>query len=192
VKILIGFLLLIGLVDYAGAFDLKWSQGVVVMVDGEVRQGEVVFQFAEIVLLRSEGEVNVLPANKVQSFRYYDQKENINRNFVSTQPIGKPAAFYEIVVFGEVSVVRKFKPNVLYNKEHSDKNGFDYFVRIQNELVTLKHFRTKVYPTLIEHFHGLPFAISERRLNPNYAGDAIQIIQIYNKETSAETVLVGI
>jgi len=175
----------------AAASDLKWSQGVVVMANGEVRQGELDFQFSEVVLFKAAGEVSVLNAIKLQSFRYYDQEKNINRKFIS-RVSGKQAIFYEVVVYGEVAVLRKPKFSLFHNRENSDRDGYDYFVSFQNNLSNLKQFRTKVYPTLVEYKGDIRLTISERHLNPNHQSDAIQIIQIYNKETSAETLVAGI
>ena len=163
------------------------------MADGEVRQGELAFQVSEIILFRAVGEVAVFPANKVQSFRYYDQEENINRKFVSrTSSINRFASFYEVVVWGDVSVMRKLSHQIISNRKNSDKDDFDYFISFQNNLVPLKHFRNKIYPNLISSSNHMRVLINENHLNPNDKADAIQIIQLYNKATSVETMVAGI
>ncbi|MEK6780610.1 MAG: hypothetical protein AABY93_02835 [Bacteroidota bacterium] len=189
-------LLLVVLISWGAnvaASDLvKWSQGIIVMVDGEVRQGELAFQVSEIVLFRDAGVVTVFPANKVRSFRNYDQEENINRKFVSrASQTGRIASFYEIVVWGEVSVMRKLKSQVISNQENSDKDGYDYFICFQNNLVNLRHFRSKVYPNLISSSSQMEVLISCHHFNPNNKADAIQIIQFYNRVTYTETLVAG-
>ena len=172
---------------------VKWNQGVIVMPDGKVRQGELAFQVSEIVLFRVAGEVTVFPANKIRSFRYYDPEQNINRKFVSrTSSLKRTSSFYEVVVLGEVSVMRRFNQHVITSREKSDLDDYDYFVCLQENLVPLKQFRNKVYPNLLTSSSQIEMQIKANHLNPNRQGDAIQIIQLYNKATSAETLVAGI
>lgn len=188
------FLLIgVGLGASVIASDLvKWSKGIIVMADGEVRQGELAFQVSEIVLFRASGEVTVFTASKVRSFRYYDQLENINRKFVSrASSLGRTACFYEVVVLGEVSVIRKLSHHMISNRKNSDKDDYNYFICFQNNLIPLHHFRNKVYPSLTSS-RQIGRLIKDRHLNPNHKADAIQIIQLYNKATSAETLVAGI
>lgn len=172
---------------------LKWNAGVVVLDDGQLRQGELAFQVSEIVLFRTEGKVTVYTANKIHSFRYYDQEQDINRKFVSrASTFGRTAIFYEVVVVGEVSIIRKLKTQIIANRKISDKDDFDYFVLFQNNLFTLGQFRNKVYPGLIAKWGQIIDLIKQRHLNPNQKADAIQIIQLYNKVAFAETLVAGI
>ena len=172
---------------------VKWNQGVIVMPDGKVHQGELAFQVSEIVLFRVAGEVTVFPANKIRSFRYYDPEQNINRKFVSrTSSLKRTSSFYEVVVLGEVSVMRRFNQHVITSRKKSDLDDYDYFVCLQENLVPLKQFRNKLYPNLLTSSSQIEMQIKANHLNPNRQGDAIQIIQLYNKATSAETLVAGI
>ncbi len=172
---------------------LEWNAGVLVTVDGEVQQGELAFQVSEIVLLKVADEVTVFPAHKVHSFRYYDLEENINRKFVSrASSLDNHFAFYEVVVSGKAGVIRKCKSIRVSNQKKSDKYGYDYFVFFENNLVSLNQFRNKVYPDLITSSNQMETLIKDHRLNPNRKADAIQIIQLYNKVSYAETVVAGI
>ena len=171
---------------------VKWSKGIIVMADGEVRQGDLAFQVSEIVLFRTADEVTVFTANKVRSFRYYDHQEKINRKFVSrASSLGRTACFYEVVVLGEVSVMRKLSHHIISNRKNSDKDDYNYFICFQDNLIPLHHFRNKVYPSLTSS-RQIGRLIKDRHLNPNHKGDAIQIIQLYNKAASAETLVAGI
>ncbi|MEJ0030432.1 MAG: hypothetical protein WDO15_08715 [Bacteroidota bacterium] len=61
--------------------------------------GKLHAQSLELLLFRSAEGLSVLPAHKVSSFRYYDEKENINRMFMSVA-----SRYYERVVYGRLSV----------------------------------------------------------------------------------------
>lgn len=171
----------------------KWSEGIIVMADGEVRQGELAFQVSDIVLFKAAGEVTVFPAHKVRSFRYYDRQANVNRRFVSRlRSTEKTASFYEVVVWGEVSVMRKLNYQTISNREKSDKYDYDYFICFQSKLVPLRNFRNQVYPNLISNSSQVERLINAHHLNPNNQADAIQIVQLYNKATYAATLMAGI
>ena len=190
---ILGILLTIGWwVEVSAADVVRWNQGVIVMSDGNVRQGELAYQMSEMVLFRTAGEVSVLPAYKIHSFRYYDARENVNRKFVSRRSLSGTMDFYEMIVVGEVSVVRRFSHQVITNRKKSDIDDYDYFVCLQDNLVPLKQFRNKVYPNLLTSSHQMEIQIKTHHLNPNRKADAIQIIQLYNKATSVETLVAGI
>lgn len=172
---------------------LKWNAGILVTIDGQVQQGELAFQVSEIVLFRTAGEVTVYPANKVHSFRYYDQEENINRKYVShLSAYGRNASFYEVIVVGEVNVMRLLKSQRITDRKKSDLDDYDYFVLLEENLINLKQFSNKVYPNLVYRSEQIPFLVKEQHLNPNQKADAIRIVQLYNKVSYAETVVAGI
>jgi hypothetical protein len=97
-----------------------------------------------------------------------------------------------VIVVGEVSVLRKLNHQILTNRKKSDIDDYDYFVCAQDNLVPLKQFRNKVYPNLLVSSHQIEIQIKAHHLNPNRKADAIQIIQLYNTATSAETLVAGI
>ncbi len=161
---------------------LKWNHGVIVMADGEVRQGELLFQVPELVLFRDNNEVSVMAAGKVQSFRYYDAEANINRKFISHSS-GRTAAFYEVVIWGEVSVIRKLKHQLISKRKKSDAADYDYFVSRQGSIIPLKRFGHNVYPDLVAKSQHLRKLVRERNLKTYDQADAIQIVQLYNRTT---------
>lgn len=173
---------------------LTWNEGVIVLTDGRVKQGAVAFQVSEILLFTVNGELTVYTANKIQSFRYFDAKANINRKFVSLSSGNERVKiFYELVVVGKVSVLRKFKTNNINGQHNSDKDDFNYFVRCKNDLYHLSQFRTKVYPSLISTAGELILSqIKVKHLNPNLDADAIQIVELFNKITESSQLVAGI
>lgn len=191
ILVLIAICLLVNTISSSA--EVKWSQGSIVLATGEVRQGEIAFQVSEIVLFRTKNELTVYPAHKIHSFYYFDKPENINRKFIAlSSGNGKPSAFYEVVVWGEVKVIRKLKSSVLSNRKKSDNDDYFYFTYQQNSIVDLKDFRRKVYPNLISGNNHILNQINEQHLNPNDDSDAIKIIRLYNKLAYTETLIAGI
>jgi hypothetical protein len=172
---------------------LKWNAGVVVLADGSVLQGQLSLE-KEVVLFTSGGEMTVFTAHKLKSFRYYDKEANINRKFISIQPSNTQTRhFYEFVVVGEVSVLRKFKSNMFNIHPQSDKYDFDYYIRFQNELYNISQFRKKIYPELVSKAgSSLLSLLTDKNLNANSNADAIQIAELFNKVNGSSPVLAGI
>jgi hypothetical protein len=90
----------------------------------------------------------ILPAHRVRSFRYFDVHNNINRQFISIRQDGV-YRFYEVVIFGEVKVVRRLKKGVL-SWEADEGHDYDFFCSFRNELVDLKKFKAAVVPHLVQ------------------------------------------
>lgn len=172
---------------------LKWNVGIVVLADGSVLQGELSVE-KEVVLFLSGGEVTVFGAHKLRTFRYYDAEANVNRKFISIQPSTiRTMQFYEMVVVGEVSVLRKFKSSLFNVHPQSDKYDFDYFIRFQSQLFDIKQFRSKIYPALVTRAGTtLLSPLHDQNLNPNNTADVIQIAVLFNKVIVSSPAWAGI
>jgi hypothetical protein len=163
-----------------------WSSGVVVLEDKQVVKGEVQFQ-SDVLLFKAEAQTVVYPAHRISSFRFYDEKENINRHYLSLRDprfVFPVTHFYEVVTWGDVSVVRRSNYPLLKNdKAHSE---YDYFVLRENELTSLKKFRSHVYDELLERYPlTMKEYVSTQHLNPNQMADAIRIVKFYNQQVHA-------
>jgi len=159
-----------------------WHQGSVVLPSQEVLVGEISSRgIHDAILFRSNKQVYVLAAHKIQSVQYYDSQANINRRFISIREcnvVWRVHKLYEVVVQGEVSVLRKPKTR---STQPLDTEDHIYYVRLQSEIVDLKSFRSKVYPTLARNGgQMLSLYMFEQQLNPNLSAEAIRIIQYYN------------
>jgi hypothetical protein len=170
----------------------QWHTGVVVLPDQQVRTGQMTLH-ADVLIFRSNEQVTVYSPHQIASFRFFDQKENINRQYLSVSdrnsiyPIHR---FYEIVTKGNISVVRRNNYPLLTSVDDKD---YSYFSLRHNELIPLKRFRSRVFPELLHH---LPFQlndyITQQNLNPNRMADAIQIVQFYNRQIQTEISIVGL
>ena len=107
------------------ANDVVWHKGSVVLASREVVVGELARQGLDFLLFRNQsGSITSYPAYKVASFRYYDEKENINRAFIAVagfSALGKTYRYYERVVYGKISVLRIQKTfNQLIDESDAD------------------------------------------------------------------------
>jgi hypothetical protein len=92
----------------------------------------------------------ILPAHRVKSFRYFDNASNINRQFISLRHSGI-YRFYEIVIYGEVQVIRRLKRNKP-SLETDEANDYNFFLWFRNDLIDLKKFKSIVYPLLVQRY----------------------------------------
>lgn len=170
---------------HADPGSITWYSGSVVLSNQEVYVGELYIenQF-DLLLIKEDSKVKVLPAHKIQAIYYYDSAENINRRFVSIaeqQESFRYFRLYEIVLRGEVSVLRREKRYADHQLEDYHSAGFQYYVQWNNNLTNLKKFRVDVFPQLPEFSNpALNSYIRKNKLNCNQEGDAIRIIDFYN------------
>ena len=139
----------------------------------------------DIVLFKTEaeGELTVLPSDRVTSIHFYDMDKNINRKFISIQDkTVAPANYrlYEVVIQGDVSVLRRPE----FDDPRDEVTSFDYFVRLrEKEVVSLNLFRSKVYNELVRLSENrVSEYVSNNRLNPARAADVIRIIEFFNRQ----------
>lgn len=161
----------------------EWKEGSIVLQSLEVKVGQLsVDERYDIVLFQNGNRVDVFPAHKIRSVLYYDVQANLNRKFVSVNDDAlhvRSASLYEIVVPGDVSVLRKLKGTP--EKNLSDAHDYNYFVQCDGQIFPIQSFRTKVYPLLVMKA-GAAFSstVSCKRMDPNLSADAIRIIQFFN------------
>jgi hypothetical protein len=158
----------------------NWKKGTVVLSNHSVFTGEVSYQYLQdIVLFRSEEELAVLSAPRVEFFRFYDELANINRQFVCLKVEERRFKFFEVVLQGQIKVLRcpkRWSPSA---KDEID--DFSYFTWDGANLEGIGKFRARVYPKLIENEPvALKSFITDSRLNPGEMKSAILIIKAYN------------
>jgi hypothetical protein len=177
-KLLLGLLLLNFIV--LSAEPITWYSGSLVLNSGEVIVGEFFASTRyDMVLYRAEGHVNVYPAHKIRSIHYYDPLNNINRKFMSSQHDGPGYRLYEIVLTGEISILRK--QNRATHTTEEDVESFDYYIYNSRGFYELSQFRGKLYAFIKAQLgEELLAYIKENKLKINEKDDAIRIIAFYN------------
>ena len=152
-----------------------WHPGVVVTTDNLVLTGNILYQGNyELVVVRCTDDpvAHVLQAKQLKSFRYYDDKADINRKFISTGN-----KLYEEVVSGNIAVWRKSKSGLANG---DDRDDFIYFFSDNQVVYPLMKFRSILYPKI-----STTVALQEKtfHLNPNRPADVVRYIQLYNKSS---------
>jgi hypothetical protein len=163
-----------------------WFQGSIVLSNEKVLVGEIsVEEKYDVVLLRNQDRIVVYPAHKVQSVWLYDASSDMNRKFISIK--NSSTAFhayqlYEVVILGEITLLRKEISDVAATEEEHDALGYRYLVQYKGELSSLKKFRTAIYPK-IKDMPGVEMHtyIKMNKLNPNNESNVVRIIQHYNQ-----------
>ena len=125
---------------------LKWHEGSVVLASYRVVRGKISIEpFLDVILVEENNTRTVYPAHKIRSLYFYDEAANINRRFISIREQNghhTQYQFFEVVVYGEASVLRRQKVNSL---RPSDALDFVYYTRFNEEVVLLRKFGKKVF-----------------------------------------------
>lgn len=173
-------------VKAGGVPEMQWNKGAVVLADQQVVTGEFCVQVVyDLIFFKSGESVNVFPAHMVASLQVYDEQANINRKFVVQQSAARGFTeyhIYEVVVHGQMSLLRRQNALAANLNEMSDVYDFDYFVVMDGETCFLHQFREKVYPVMLKRCDSAVSGyVKDQKLNPNDASAAIQLIQYYNR-----------
>ena len=171
------------------AQSLKWYDGSVVLTTGDVIIGKMVVEPSLNVLLVEQNNIRaVYPAHKIKSLYYYDDSSDINRRFISLRDkstLYNHYQLFEIVVQGEVSVLRKQETKYL---KPSDALDFTYYVAYCDDVMLLKKFGKKVYPQLNSSMETLDDFVSSNHLRQYDSSNSITIIEYYNRQLRADMI----
>jgi hypothetical protein len=182
VKILLSFVQVLTIGSSLMGQPVEWRGGMVVLTDDQVLTGTIYYpQRFGMIFLRTDKDKVALSAAKVHHFRYYDSAANINRKFVSIKINKWESRFYELVIGGEVNVLRELKRYA--DKSHPDEiDSYWYYTLINNTMVPLMHFRNKVYPKLLEEqLVEIQTFVHRERLDLNEMRSALLIIKEFNR-----------
>jgi len=181
VKILFFCLLLFNFYN-AQSQSLKWHDGSVVLSSNHVVRGKISIEpFLDVILVEDNNTRTVYAAHKVSSLYFYDEAANINRRFISIQEQNSHHTnyqFFEVVVYGEVSVLRRQKVKAL---RPSDALDFVYYTRYNEDVVLLRKFGKKVFPRLQAASDSrLDDFIADNHLKAHTDPNSIRIVEYYN------------
>lgn len=177
-----------------GRNSLQWNEAVVVLNDHEVLVGEVVIQPSfDIVLFKSGSERTYFPVSKISYINMREEGVNVPRKFVTQvdKENGRSVVrLYEVVLQGELSVLRKSNGKSLPNFE--DAHSFDYFVKENTSVVKLADFKKKIYPKIERYYSekNLTQYLRREHLDPSSPADAIKLIDMYNERLPIESSLI--
>jgi hypothetical protein len=191
---------LIGLVMSLGSFcqELVWESGVLITKKKEVMTGSLVYYSAHdaVLLKHPDGSVDLFPSHKISSFRFYDSKADINRQFIclrKKESAWPTNSLLEIVLNGPLKVLRKlkFRGSELTTADNAEE--FHYYVFMNKELIPLQQFYSKVLPTLLKKFPNEISSFTSQSKNQSQADAvAILIVKEYNRLVSKANLIASI
>jgi hypothetical protein len=157
------------------------NTGSIVLQNQEVVLGRIsVYPEHDLVVLKNNTGITVLPAYKIESVHYYDSTANLNRRYISwVDPESSFAhhQLFEVVTMGKIPVVRR--PMAWSNTSDTALN-FNYFLLYEGAIIELQKFKRLVYPELITTSKEIETFVKRERLDPAQSGNAIRIIKHYN------------
>lgn len=170
------------------AHEPRWYSGSCVLANKTVVTGRFsVNALYDLVLMqRSGGGAEVLPAHRVSSVFFYDSAANINRRYISI-PSGEARSkwsLYELVVSGVYKVVRKPLQGLRFS-DPNDHIGFSYYFVRLGVPEPISSFAVKLYPHLKENSKLVSF-VRDEKLDASQLDDAIRIITYYNSLSREE------
>jgi len=179
VKIILSSLLLT--VSWVISAQPKMFDGVVVNHRQEVILAQIAVETAfDALIFKANSDTagcSILPAHRVNSFRYFDSANNINRQFISLRYHGV-YRFFEVVIYGPIQVIRRLKRNV-GPLEANEGHDYDFFCWFGNELTEMKSFRSTVFPLLVQVYgQELEDFINQNKLRLH---DQVSIFSIVKK-----------
>jgi hypothetical protein len=166
------------------AQSLKWFEGSLVLSNCKVLVGKIALEPQHDLILFDDGiSRDVYPAFRLKSFYFYDREADVNRRYISMQQknnVRTAYQLYEVVVTGQVEVLRRQKENsVLVG---STELNFNYYIKYNESITPLKKFGRKVFPKMLAATdERLDKYVTDRRLKTYDMGNAIQIIEYYNR-----------
>lgn len=177
-----------------------WNPGVLVTNKQEVINGSLLYDPKfELVQLKVDGKIQTLSTDRVHSFRFYDQQQELHRRFIAINnealAPNHQTAFYELIFSGEYSLLRKhnnittpnppIERNMTYefSKErlmYEQVIGFSYYIEHHHQFFPLQDFRKKLWP-LIQPEESMQSYISEEKLSLHKKGDQVKMLIHYNQ-----------
>ena len=194
------FLFVFGLAVNLSGFcqNLTWESGVLITKSQEVLTGSLVYHAAhEAVLIRHKenNKADFFSSHKIQSFRFYDSKADVNRQFICLEKseFFPDDALLEIVVSGSIKIVRKLKGSIDQLTYADDAEDFNYYIFVHSRLIPLQQFKLKILPIILDrHLIEIKAFIEQGKIDVNTSTAAIRVIKEYNRLMSKSNLVASI
>ncbi|MGK7397349.1 MAG: hypothetical protein ACNS62_22420 [Candidatus Cyclobacteriaceae bacterium M3_2C_046] len=149
-------LVLLSLQLYAG--DYQWFSGKIQLSNQEIISGELsIDYYRNLIMCKNEYKIKTFPAFQVDQFSFFDQKINQVRQFRSVTLSSYEEVFFEIVLAGEISLLRREKsmnfPTMDFYSfftptKHEPSRGyksyFEYFFLVDHKIIKIKNFKRQI------------------------------------------------
>jgi hypothetical protein len=160
-----------------------WYQGTIILKNEKTLHGEISLQSDhDAVFLKNGDAVMVYPAHKIQSFHFLDKESRATRKFITLEMlfgVGSMHLIYELVLEGEVNVIRKER--AVWYSVYYESMDYDYYILQEDQFIPINKFRKKIYPLLLENDPELKAYARENALGAGRLTDVLKIIEHYNE-----------
>jgi hypothetical protein len=175
----------------------KWYEGTVLIEGQTIFSGKIAYDSQrDFVQLQQANRVHVFTAYQAIAFQFYDPEMNLIRRFESKKVAGQQQyayqQFFEIVLDGDIKVLRRPSNFTMTPKNEATRNrydmlreqlqGYDYFTYIKGDLLKIKKFRKELLPLLVrEHQNEMESFLKENRIDTNLISHNIMVINYFNQ-----------
>ncbi len=178
--------------------DIQWYPGMVILNDASILKGEISYNYVhDLVMYKSEQQIQTFPAHQVHSFSYWDDKEDIMHQYkvldYAPDQYFQRKVVFEVLLQGDVVYLRKHNRYPEVNPASTrhfalQKSAnvsphvvcYDYFVSWQGKIIKARHFSKKVLPEMIERDQKISEYIKKERLQLFNIGDQIILSEYFN------------
>ncbi|MCU0352985.1 MAG: hypothetical protein MUD08_04475 [Cytophagales bacterium] len=146
-----------------------WHKGEIQLLDNQWLDGEVSYDVAtDLLQVRKGSLVRVYTARQVNTFGYFDTKQNTMRRFVSLPQAENRfwrgrRQFYEIVLTGEMYLLRRPRntrqPGMTHTVNvftdspwYDSRNIYNYYVYRDKRFTPIRRFRKEIFPAMVREF----------------------------------------
>jgi hypothetical protein len=168
----------------------EWNKGTITLKTNVSISGEINYnQDYDIVQCKTAHGIKAFSTFNVTAFEYFDKKFEVYRFFkVFEENKGtyKKKAFYEIVLEGEISMLRKKRLfiqnyNVMIQEDLSEEKEFDYYISKDGKIHNLRKFKKTVVNAIMKDKNAEVTSFIEREKLTTYSiRDQLFIIDYYN------------
>ena len=178
--------------------EIRWQEGVVLLLSDEVVTGQFSLNLRhQLVIRKKDKGTEVIPVHRIRSFRLYDKEKNILRKFKvldeGQNSRGSLKRIFEVVINGEVQVIRKRSMGLVTHvgQKYAGNSAIDlneeafnyvYFILYKDNIIPLLKFRRKVMSQLaFEERTSLKQFMKANKLSGSNAADIIVTLKFYNQ-----------
>lgn len=173
----------------------KRYEGAIVLETEEVITGTFYFdEKKDLLYQKLDSRWVSFPVFKIKSLHFYDVEEHINRQFIkiiADKSISKfPYQLYEVVVSGEMKILRKRKAHDYpvsdgewkLTKEEETVYNYHYYVFWDDIMYDTSRFYKEVYPKLGREDAVIAAEVVKAEdFNMRELSSVIQFVECYNK-----------
>ncbi len=180
-----------------------WHAGLLILPNNEQLETNILFDAStDLIQVQTGTTIKVYSARQVLAFQYFDPHTNVVRHYEShlyaRNHARKTRMFFEVVVAGEMKVLRRFKSwkqARSVTASHTDQlwydsnNTYDYLVYTQNKFIPIKNFKKVILPQLLQEYgDALNAFMKKQQLTVFSQRGRLMVINRYNVLKNAEAV----